>query len=51
MLWIQIKMRDMAKEALTKNTNLPEKFWQMDKWWITLGSLAFPAMIMIFRDI
>ena len=47
-VWMQIKMRDMAQHALKTNTKLPNKYWQMDKWWITLGSLAFPAVMVIF---
>lgn len=47
-VWIQMKMRDMAKVAVETNTALPAHYWYMDKWWITLGSLAFPAMVGIF---
>ena len=47
-VWIQIKMRDMAKEALQSNKPLPPRYWKMDKVWIFLGSLAFPAMLAIF---
>lgn len=47
-VWMQITMRDMAKIAVTKNTPLPKLYWTMDRWWITLGSLAFPAIIAVF---
>jgi uncharacterized membrane protein len=47
-VWMQIKMRDTAKEALDKNKKLPDGYWIMDMWWIILGSLAFPAVIIIF---
>ncbi len=47
-VWMQIKMRDMAQHALKTKTKLPNKYWQIDKWWIILGSLAFPAVILIF---
>jgi uncharacterized membrane protein len=47
-VWMQIKMRDMAKYALENKAELPAEYWQMDKWWIILGSLAFPAVIAIF---
>jgi len=47
-VWMQIKMRDMAKAALDNNDKLPERFWKYDKWWITLGSLAFPAIMIVF---
>lgn len=45
---MQIKMRDMAKLALETKTELPKEYWQMDKWWIILGSLAFPAIMVVF---
>lgn len=47
-VWMQVKMRNMAKQAVDNNTDLPDAYWQMDKWWITLGSLAFPAVMVIF---
>jgi uncharacterized membrane protein len=47
-VWMQIKMRDMAKEALIAGTDLPQRYWQMDRWWIILGTLAFPAIIAVF---
>ncbi|KAF0187001.1 MAG: integral membrane protein [Hyphomonadaceae bacterium] len=45
---IQIKMRDMALAALANKLPLDPKYWKMDKWWITLGSLAFPIVVVIF---
>ena len=47
-VWMQIKMRDMAKIALESKTPLPPRYWKMDKCWITLGSLAFPAIMVVF---
>lgn len=47
-VWMQIKMRDMAKAAIEAGTPLPEQYWKMDRWWIILGSLAFPAIIVVF---
>ena len=47
-VWMQIKMRNMAKIALETNTALPELYWRMDKWWIILGSLAFPTVVLVF---
>jgi uncharacterized membrane protein len=47
-VWMQIKMRDMAKESLATGVPLPERYWQMDRWWIILGSLAFPAIVVVF---
>ena len=47
-VWMQIRMRDIAKYALDNNTDLPEKYWTLDRWWIILGSLAFPAIMVVF---
>ncbi len=47
-VWVQIKMRDMAKQAFESGSNLPARYWKMDKWWIALGKLAFPAIIAVF---
>jgi len=47
-VWIQIKMRDMASIALETNTNLSDVYWRYDRWWIGLGALAFPAVVLIF---
>lgn len=47
-VWMQIKMRDMAKVALESGTSLPQRYWDYDRWWIILGSLAFPAIVVVF---
>jgi uncharacterized membrane protein len=47
-VWMQIKMRDMARIAVDTGTSLPEHYWRLDRWWITLGSLAFPAIVVVF---
>ncbi len=47
-VWMQIQMRDMAKIALESGTPLSPRYWKMDRWWITLGSLAFPAIMVVF---
>ena len=47
-VWMQIKMRDMARKAQLTHQALPDRYWVYDRWWIVLGSLAFPAVIAIF---
>ncbi len=47
-VWMQIKMRDMAKLALDTGTDLPKGYWKMDGWWIVMDSLAFPAIMIVF---
>jgi uncharacterized membrane protein len=46
-VWMQIKMRDMARHALDTGTALPDHYWRLDRWWITLGALAFPAVVAV----
>jgi uncharacterized membrane protein len=45
---MQIKMRDMARQSLETGEPLPERYWKMDRWWVILGSLAFPAIMVVF---
>ena len=47
-VWIQIKMRDIAKRALEQNKALPELYWKYERIWIILGCLAFAAMLIVF---
>lgn len=47
-VWMQIRMRDMARKAQLTHQALPDQYWIYDRWWIILGSLAFPAVIAIF---
>lgn len=47
-VWLQIKMRDMAKKAIDNDTDLPATYWRMDVAWVILGALAFPAIIIVF---
>ncbi|MBN8530304.1 MAG: DUF2269 domain-containing protein [Alphaproteobacteria bacterium] len=47
-VWMQIKMRDMAQEALATGQPLPPIYWNMERWWTGLGCAAFSAIIVIF---
>jgi uncharacterized membrane protein len=47
-VWMQIKMRDMAKVALDTGAALPQTYWRLDRCWMIAGSLAFPAVVVIF---
>jgi len=47
-VWMQIKMLDMAKTALDFDQPLPPRYWRFDRWWIILGALAFPAIVAVF---
>ena len=47
-VWIQIRMRNMIKVALESDTDVPSEYWVFDRWWILLGSLAFPMIVVVF---
>lgn len=47
-VWMQIRMRDMVKNALETGASLDQRYWVFDRWWIMLGSLAFPAIVIVF---
>ncbi|MGP0088743.1 MAG: DUF2269 family protein [Xanthobacteraceae bacterium] len=40
-VWMQIRMRDLAKMALSTGSPLPAAYWTLDRWWIIAGCLAF----------
>src|SRR5690606_7004513 len=40
-VWMQIKMRDMAIEAAASGAELPQRYWNFLKWWVALGIVAF----------
>lgn len=46
-VWIQIKMRDMAQTA-SDIESLPAQYWTFDRFWISLGTLAFPALVAVY---
>jgi uncharacterized membrane protein len=47
-VWMQIRMRDMAKAALAASEPLPALYWRYERWWVILGALAFPAIVVVF---
>ncbi len=47
-VWMQMEMRDMAKQALHAGAPLPARYWRFDRWWTGLGALAFPAILVVF---
>ena len=48
MLWLQIRVRDMAVEALRDGGQLPERANRYMRIWFVLGWPAFIAFIVIF---
>lgn len=47
-VWMQIKMRDMAATATANGTELPRRYWSFLKWWVALGIVAFFSLVVVF---
>ncbi len=47
-VWLQIRMAEMARVAAVNNTQLPQAYWRYARIWTVLGSIAFPAMAVIY---
>jgi len=47
-VWLQMRMRDMAAEAARTDTALPQRFWRYARIWTALGFPAFFALIVVF---
>ena len=47
-VWIQLRMRDMAREAATGGRPLPPRFWRLFAIWFALGIPAFHALVVVF---
>ncbi|KLN60462.1 membrane protein [Kiloniella spongiae] len=47
-VWIQIRMRELIKTAIDSHTDVATEYWMLDRWWILLGSLAFPMILVVF---
>lgn len=46
-VWLQIRMRDIAHESARDQIALPPQYWQYRLIWLVLGGIAFPAMLTI----
>jgi uncharacterized membrane protein len=47
-VWLQIRMAAMVKEAMRAESELPNLFWRYARWWEWLGYPAFLAMVAAF---
>jgi uncharacterized membrane protein len=47
-VWMQIKMREMAQESVRTGTALPARYWSYLKRWVALGIVAFGALVVVF---
>lgn len=47
-VYLQIRMRDLALEAVKNNTDLPNEYYQYFNYWFILGWPAFLSLIGVF---
>jgi uncharacterized membrane protein len=47
-VWMQIRMRDMAATAADSGTALPDRYFQFLRLWVALGVVAFLALVVVF---
>ncbi|MEC4722284.1 DUF2269 domain-containing protein [Noviherbaspirillum sp. CPCC 100848] len=47
-LWLQLRMKNMAEQAVASNSALPALYWRYARWWEALGYPAFVAMVIIY---
>jgi uncharacterized membrane protein len=47
-VWMQIRMRDLAAAALRERRPLPPQYHRLFRWWFAFGFPAFAAVLAIF---
>lgn len=47
-VWMQIRMRDMATQAAAHDEPLPPRYWRYLRIWVALGIPAFLALVVVF---
>ena len=47
-VWLQMRMRDLAMEAAAKGSALPAEYRRYYRWWLGLGWPAFVGVLVIF---
>lgn len=47
-VWMQIRMRDMAVAAARSSDPLPPLYWKFLRAWVALGIVAFLALVIVF---
>lgn len=47
-VWLQMRMRDMAAAAAARRTELPQAFWRAFGAWVALGIPALVCFLVIF---
>lgn len=47
-VWLQMRMRDLAAAAAREGSELPARYWRYFRTWFALGVPAFSAFVAIF---
>jgi uncharacterized membrane protein len=47
-VWIQIKMRDLARDSASTGAALPISYWRHLMLWVALGIIAFFSFVTVF---
>lgn len=47
-VWLQLRMRDMAQDAARDGHALPARFWRFEKIWTMLGFPAFSSLLVVY---
>jgi uncharacterized membrane protein len=47
-VWMQLRMRDMARQAVAREEALPSRYWRYLRIWTWLGVVAFLSVIVVF---
>jgi uncharacterized membrane protein len=46
-VWLQKRMRDLAREAVAAGTPLPQDYFRYFRWWMALGWPGFTGVLLI----
>jgi uncharacterized membrane protein len=47
-VWLQLRMRDMAATAAAGDGALPARYWRFERLWTALGFPAFGAVLVVY---
>jgi uncharacterized membrane protein len=47
-VWLQIRLRDLARDAVRQDLPLPPQYWRYFRIWVALGVPAFVTFLAIF---
>ncbi len=47
-VWLQMRLRDLAAQAARDGHALPPAYWRLFRWWVALGVPALAAFLAVF---